>query len=533
MVISMKKRFALLFAIFMLILSSCTNMKTQQDLGLNKMKILSEVSHGKKVILILADSLTQQAIARGVKENKLPALQFLIKHGQYHRDVVSSFPTMSVTIDSSLLTGTYPDKYKVSGLTWYSQKEKRVINYGTGTMEVLNGNLNETLHDAIISLNRKHLSNKVTTLFEEVSKLNLSSGVINGLVYRGTKEQVLHFPLWLSLSTSLPAQATVKGPDFFTYGAFANPLEGVLHLPTAATDRFGFNDQYAVEIAKYLVRSNQLPDFLYIYLPDLDQKSHNNPKDMEAVKKVDEKIGSLLSSFGSWAEAIQKAVIIVSGDSGVDSIHPITDKPIIELPSLLREYNVHRTGSSITDKTELVLCVNERMAYLYPLRTKNLEKLVEQLKKDSRIDLIAWQENEWTHVARGGTDWKLLYKPGGNFSDPYKQRWSLLGNANVLDLKINADMNRLEYGQYPDGLMRLYAALNSHDPNVVIITAEPGYEFIGDSSPTNIGGGGHGSLHATDSNIPVIISGTDLKLKENRIIQLKSFILEVLKSERQ
>lgn len=79
--------------------------------------------------------------------NQLPAFQYLIEHGQYYKNLVSSFPTMSVTIDSSLLTGKYPDEHRIPGLTWYSSDEKKVINYGTGPMEVLRQSVDPVVTD--------------------------------------------------------------------------------------------------------------------------------------------------------------------------------------------------------------------------------------------------------------------------------------------------------------------------------------------------------------------------------------------------
>jgi predicted AlkP superfamily pyrophosphatase or phosphodiesterase len=37
---------------------------------------------------------------------------------------------MIASVDSSLLTGTYPDVHQVPGLVWYDPEEKEIINYG-------------------------------------------------------------------------------------------------------------------------------------------------------------------------------------------------------------------------------------------------------------------------------------------------------------------------------------------------------------------------------------------------------------------
>ncbi|MDI5789725.1 alkaline phosphatase family protein [Bacillus licheniformis] len=45
--------------------------------------------------------------------------------------MASAYPTMSVAIDSTLLTGTYPNIHRVPGLVWYNQAEQRIVNYGS------------------------------------------------------------------------------------------------------------------------------------------------------------------------------------------------------------------------------------------------------------------------------------------------------------------------------------------------------------------------------------------------------------------
>jgi len=115
----------------------------------------------KKVIFLLVDSLMAQAIDKGIEQKELPAFQFLIEHGQYYKSMVSSFPTMSVTIDSSLLTGAYPNAHRVPSLTWYSTDEKKVINYGTGPMEVLKQGVDPVVVNALINLNGKHLNRTI------------------------------------------------------------------------------------------------------------------------------------------------------------------------------------------------------------------------------------------------------------------------------------------------------------------------------------------------------------------------------------
>lgn len=484
----------------------------------------------KKIIFLMIDSLMSQSIDKGIEQRELPTFQFLIEHGQYYKNMVSSFPTMTVTIDSSLLTGKYPDDHYVPGLTWFSSDQKKVINYGTGPMEVLKHGIDPVLADALINLNGSHLNRQQPTIYEDLARHGLKSGSINGLIYRGTTDQMLSIPPWIHGPTSLPKEIQVKGPNLLALGSLSNPLEGIKNLPDGLTRRMGLNNLYSFETVNYLIKANQLPDFLYVYLPDLDKEIHKKgPSDLNGIKEADGQLHSLLQTFGSQEEALRKAIFVIAGDSGVTQILPAQNNPVIDLPSFFRGQHILRPGENISQETDIVLAVNETMAYVYKLKAdRSLRDMANVLKADPRIDFIAWKENEWISAVQGNTSKELKFKANGKLTDPYEQKWTVEQDVEVLDLKVKASNGTLDYGRYPDALKRLSGALNSHPGEFVVVTAKPGYELADRSSPTHKGGGGHGSLHQTESLIPLIICGTDQKPQYLRIVDLKTFVLKLL-----
>lgn len=494
------------------------------------LNVKSSGDGSKKTILLLIDSLMSQAIDQGIRQNELPTMKFLIEHGQYYKDMVSSFPTMSVTIDSSLLTEAYPNNHHVPGLSWYSISDKKVINYGTGPMEVLRQGVDPVLTDALIHLNDKHLNPELPTLYDDLAQLGLKSGSVNGLIYRGPKDHVLSLPAWIHDPTSLPAEIPVKGPDFLALGSLSNPLHKIKNMPDGITRNMGINNRYSIETVKYLISSDKLPDFLYVYLPDLDRKMHKKgPYDLSGVKKVDSQLQSLLQQFGSLEEALNKINLIIAGDSGMTQLKPGRDDPVVDLPSIMSEYNVLPPGETATDETGIALAINETMAYVYNLRSENsLRDLALLMAGEPRIDFVAWKEQEWIYAVQGETGKELKYKLNGNLVDSYQQKWTVEQDFEVLDLTVNPTNQTIGYGQYPDALQRLYGALHSHSGDFLVVTAKPGYELSNGSSPTHKGGGGHGSIRQEESLIPLIISGTDLKPQYLRIVDLKPFLIEVI-----
>ena len=70
----------------------------------------------KQIIMLLVDTLMDITLQEAIKNGKAPALQFFIENGYKIPNLVSPFPTMSVNVDSTLLTGVYSDQHKVPGL---------------------------------------------------------------------------------------------------------------------------------------------------------------------------------------------------------------------------------------------------------------------------------------------------------------------------------------------------------------------------------------------------------------------------------
>ncbi|GJM81779.1 hypothetical protein HMSSN139_42750 [Paenibacillus sp. HMSSN-139] len=200
-----------------LLAGGCQQEHKEQDLL--QIRSTNEHSTGKKkVIFVLVDSLMAQSIERGMEQNELPTFRYLIEHGQYYPDMVSSFPTMSVSIDSTLLTGSYPEGHHLPGLTWYPNNGKKVIGYGSGPFEILRRGTKPVLTHALRDLNGKHLNPDLPTLYEDLHRLGITSGAVNGLVYRGMTEHQLNLPAPISELFSLAQPSLLKGRTFWHSG---------------------------------------------------------------------------------------------------------------------------------------------------------------------------------------------------------------------------------------------------------------------------------------------------------------------------
>lgn len=484
----------------------------------------SSVQKIKPVIMLVIDTLMDPPLQEAIKQNRASAFKYLMENGMYFPNMVSPFPTMSVNVDTTLLTGTFCNEHQLPGLVWFNKKENRLINYGSHIRELWKLGLNQSLEDILFNMNNQHISKSVKTIHEELHDQGKDSASINALVYRGNTPQFYKIPKLLTWLMTIKKEKPTFGPTLLTYGAFKK-----ISSTNRLWPRFGFNNSFSVQELSYLMKKDQLPAFTIVYFPDLDPSVHKHGRmDVKGIEKVDQHLQKILNVYDSWEEAIQNHIWITMGDNGQAWIDSDRNMALIDLRKLLSEYHIMKLSKGVQPADQVVLAVNERMSYIYTLDKDKLPigRLVQKLEKDKRIDVIAWKEESFIHVKSGEKNGKLRYKKGGEYIDPYKQKWMIEGDQGLLDISLNG--NQIVFGNYPDALARIYTSLHSHEGNFIMVNAKPGYEFIGEGSPTHVGGASHGGLHQQDSLVPLIITGTQSAPPFLRIVDLKEWVLSLI-----
>ncbi|WP_299088378.1 alkaline phosphatase family protein [uncultured Metabacillus sp.] len=481
----------------------------------------------KKIIMIIVDTLMDLTLQEALKNGKAPALQFFIENGYKIPNMVSPFPTMSVNVDSSLLTGVYSDQHKVPGLVWFNKNENRIINYGGNVRELFKLGLKQSMEDIFYNLNHNHLSKKHKTIHEILKDQDLQTASINTLMYRGSESVQITFPFLMSLFTGMRRKIFAYAPYLFSYGAMAKLSSSKSY--SFFGQKYGFNDKFSAKELKYLIKQDMLPAFTIAYFPDLDQRIHKKGRMYsKGIEKVDKQLQDILNTYSTWKDALKDNTWIILGDNGQAWIEDDRKKALIDLRKLLQAYKIPKLRARITSSDEVILCANERMTFIYTLDSNRvpLEKLAKTLQKDDRIDIIAWKKGNNIYVISGIQTGQLIFSPDGNYKDEYGQTWLIEGDLQILDLSIME--KNIMYGTYPDALARLYTTFFSHEGDYLVVNAKPGYEFLAESSPTHVGGASHGGLHEQDSLVPMIVTGTDTKPKNPRIVDLKEWLLSLI-----
>ncbi|WP_078428560.1 alkaline phosphatase family protein [Alkalihalobacterium alkalinitrilicum] len=519
--------FRIVVVIILLFLSACQGANDQGGASIQQLEN-DAIKPNKKVVLVMIDSMMGSLIDNSKEKGKIPALEFLIENGQYHKDLVAPFPSMSVVIESTLMTGQMPNSHKVPGLVWYKPDENRMVDYGSTIEKMVKLGMRQSLMDSLYHLNNSHLSPKVTTIHEALQQKKYSTGSVNFLIYRGKTTHDMTLPVlldqWLNLNDSLQT----KGPDLLAFGSAVKPkvIEDK-ELPDTFLSNFGLNDEYSVKVVSEMIKQGEQPDFLAVFLPDFDKEAHeNSPHYRVGFERAETFFQEILNSYESWDKALEENIFIVFGDHGQDKLLDDELTMAIPLDEIYNEYSIAQLTDNVSHG-EIAIANNHRMSYIYPMQDIQLvPRLAEVAMTDKRVQFASWVDENWVYVISPDYKEGFRFRPGGPWIDRYGQTWEWEGNEQIVGIEVDRSQSKLKYTDYPDVLNQLISSLNSNDYPSVLLTAKPGHTFQSEGAPLHVDGGEHGGLHKNDTLAAIIIAGTDKRFENPRIVDLKEYILQ-------
>ncbi|SFB22173.1 hypothetical protein SAMN04488072_11067 [Lentibacillus halodurans] len=127
--------------------------------------------------------------------------------------------------------------------------------------------------------------------------------------------------------------------------------------------------------------------------------------------------------------------------------------------------------------------------------------------EDSRINFIAWKDNEENHVLSA-------FQPEGDYTDPYGQIWDIRGDFSILDLSVNEQYD-ITYDNFRTPLQDSIALFTLITDVILSSMQNPAMNSLESTPPTHVGDAGHGSLHKKNSLTSMIITGTNTVLSMN------------------
>jgi Type I phosphodiesterase / nucleotide pyrophosphatase len=462
----------------------------------------------KKLVLTIIDSLKPEMLDRAIEEGRAPALKAIVERGTYIRDCVSSYPSVTPVASASIATGKGPAEHEIASMNWYHRGEDRYVEYGSSFAATRTFGVVRSLYDTVYNMNMAHLSRANKTVFEHLDDAGLRTACTTWLIYRGRHR---HEPSGESIYRRIGAAATFRhavwaSRELFYADLFDSRNTGC----TSALGLPGQRDRHTGCVGAHLVE-NDLFDFLLFSLPDNDTHSHRfGPYgQVKSIAEADRALERIMHVAGGVDAFLEDHAVIVMSDHSQTQVE---DR--LNLDQALPDWRVLGPSDTEPEAAELAVCPAARSAMAYVLDESVRERLVPKLAEDLRaiegVDFVATRLNGEAAVSGGRG--ALRFAPGGELEDARGERWSVDGAKEALALQI-AD-GRVSSKLYPDALGRLWSALDCRWSGDVLVSAEPGYEFVDWGGADHVGGGSHGSLHRGDSLGVLVACGVDLPERE-------------------
>jgi hypothetical protein len=458
----------------------------------------------KKLVLAVIDALKPEMLERAVEHGRAPALEQIMKRGTYVPECVSTFPSVTPVAAAAIATGVGPADHHIPSMNWFHRGEQRYVEYGSSFEASRQFGLLRSLQDTVYNMNMSHLSREVKTVFEHLQDAGMKTVGTTYLVYRGrTRHEASDEGMYPRLARFANFRHAVWGPDELFYAdLFASRrtgCRGTLGMP-------GQRDQHTACVGAYCVE-NDLFDFMLFSLPDNDAYSHKRGPyaQVTSIESADRALERLMHSGGGPDEFLEEHAVMVMSDH---SQIAVVDR--VNLGSALADFHVLTPFDVRVEGKELAVCPSQRSAQVYVLDEGRRESLTKEVFRDLQevegIDLVIRRVGDdeaavWS--ARG----ELRFGPGTDLIDARGCSWSVDGELDTLGLDVGD--GRVGSGSYPDGLGRLWSALQSPTTGDVLLSAGGGYEFVDWGGVAHVGGGSHGSLHRGDSLGALVMAGVD------------------------
>lgn len=466
-----------------------------------------------KLVLCVIDAMAPAMLERAVAAGAAPVLRKLMERGHYVPDCVSAFPSVTPVCAASIVTGVAQDAHRIPGMNWFLREEDRYVEYGSSFRAAQRFGIARQLTDTVYNMNRAHLCPETPTVFEALDDAEVRTAGTTYLMYRGRYRHEPQHDTALTRVASTLMRHPVMGPrELFYADIFASRPTGCrsgLGMP-------GVRDRHSGCVSAYMVE-HDLFDFLLLSLPDNDWHSHKHGPDaqLQSIAQADLQLARVCEASGGIEEFLSEHAVIAMADH---SQAPIASA--IALQDELGELGVRQpprsSGKARGEEPRIGVCPSQRAAMVYALHESERDAMrasvVTRALAIGGVEHVMWLGRDAHDVPCEGiisspVHGELRFRPGGTVEDSRGVPWSVEGPLAVIDAAVQD--GRLHTPAYPDVLARVWSALTCPSSGEVLLSAAPGYEFMDWGRQSHVGGGSHGSLHASDSLGALVLYGVE------------------------
>jgi hypothetical protein len=466
----------------------------------------------KRVLLIVVDGCTSRLLGPAIDRGEMPLLGQLASRGSLELGCVSIFPSITPAATASIVTGRYPARHGIAGMSWIDPSTHRITYFGDDVRTVLKRGLKDFLHGFLLRLNGEWL--QAPTLFELVERHGGRAACFNHLIFRGDVPHELSQPLLFKLLPWVPGRVTVHGPSWLCLGDFVatTPMGDGEDRPGGVRHRFGMDDEGTAGFLRRIRRARELPDFSVAYFADYDFESHDRgpAAALDTLARFDELLSDVFTGWGGVDRVLEEACIVLTADHAHSEVGD-GDGAAVPLEDVLGGYTCADPDTGWREGADLVVCPNMRSAEVYVRRRDSdfVMGVCRALLEEPRVDHVIFRhargDRDDFHVAtrdRGSLRFRQTDAPDA-VRDEYGAGWEMTGDLTAIDAAIEG--GRLRYGVYPNALERV-ANVDAR-PGRIWVTARIGCEFGMPGQGVHHGAGSHGTLHELDSLVPLLVAG--------------------------
>jgi len=483
-----------------------------------------------KLVLCVIDAMAPAMLERAIEQGVAPVLERLVAEGLYVRDCVAAFPSVTPVCAASIVTGVGQDQHEIPGMNWFHRGEQRYVEYGSSFRAAQRFGIARQLTDTVYNMNRAHLSADTLTVFESLDDADVRTAGTTYLMYRGRHRHEPQRDTALTRVAAALMRHAVMGPrELFYADVFASRRTGCrsnLGMP-------GVRDRPSGCVSAYLVE-HDLFDFLLLSLPDNDWYSHKRGPEAQihSIAQADLQLARVMNAAGGVEEFLSEHAMIVMADHSqapVGATIALQDEladlgvlgPSRSPQRAERDEGQRQAGDAAAAgevEARVAVCPSQRAAMVYALRPSERDAMrasvVGRALQIEGVELVMWLERDAHDAPREGViasraHGELRFAPAGELHDERGRSWSVEGALATLGASVHDGLLRCP--RYPDALARVWAALLCPSSGEVLLSAAPGHEFLDWGRQAHIGGGSHGSLHASDSLGALVLHGLELE----------------------
>jgi predicted AlkP superfamily pyrophosphatase or phosphodiesterase len=464
--------------------------------------------------------MSPEMLSRAVDAGVAPMLATLMQRGRYVPDCVAAFPSVTPVCAASIVTGVAQDEHLIPGMNWFHREEHRYVEYGSSFRAAQRFGIVRQLTDTVYNMNRAHLSPETPTVFESLDDANIRTAGTTYLMYRGRHRHEPQKDTALTRFAARLMRHPVMGPrELFYADIFASRDTGCrsgLGMP-------GVRDRHSGCVSSYMVE-HDLFDFLLLSLPDNDWYSHKHGPEgqLHSIAQADLQLARVFNAAGGIDSFLREHAVIAMADHSQAPVEQTLSlqHELAELGVLAPKGGLEGGAGSGATGPRIAVCPSQRGAMVYALRDAERDAMrasvVTRALGLDGVDLVMWLERDAHDAPReaviaGPDRGELRFAPGRapeDLLDPRGSRWRVEGELGVLGAQLEDGL--LLAPEYPDALARVWASLTCATSGEVLLSAAPGYEFLDWGGAAHVGGGSHGSLHASDSLGALVLCGVDL-----------------------